>query len=506
LLKWCDEDCLNVVLTVGGTGFGVRDITPEITSKIIKRPAPALSMAITNASLKITPYAMLSRGVSGIRNQTLIINLPGSEKAACECFEVVAPTLGHAVALLTDAKKEIEENHQRVQNQVSPFTVDTRNVAGRPRESTWPMIEVNTGQKLIEDNIPYENIEYHYESLSKCIGRVLAEDIIAPAPFPPFPAAMKDGYAVLSTDGMDLRSVVGSSVAGSRIGSFVLMPGECMRVNTGCPIPNGADAVVQVEDTALSQSSTLDGEEIVIMVKKQPTAGLDIRSVGSDIAEGEIVLKKNTLLGSVELGLLATLGITQIPVYKLVSVSVISTGDELVEPSEQLADGKIRDSNKTTLMSLIRENGRFLPLDLGISLDNPSDLLATLLCAMTRSDVVVTTGSVSMGDRDYLKHVLLTDLNATIHFGRLNMKPGKPTTFATCIGQDGRKKMVFCLPGNPVSAFVTFHLFVLPALRILSGYKKPFPTLIKVKVSAIEIHPVKLSCLLPFYCIYQYFF
>ncbi|KAH9488148.1 hypothetical protein Btru_064953 [Bulinus truncatus] len=199
--------------------------------------------------------------------------------------------------------------------------------------------------------------------------------------------------------------------------------GFCMRINTGAPVPAGADAVVQVEDTELVEASVDGKTEIQVKILKFPTVGQDIRPVGSDIEKGQEVLCVGQRLGPSELGLLATVGVTSIQCYCLPSVGVLSTGNELVEPSVPLTEGKIRDSNRTVLLSQLKELG--MPcIDLGIVRDTPDALLVKLTEAMELVDIIVTTGGVSMGDKDFLKQVLQVDLKAKIHFARVLMKPG----------------------------------------------------------------------------------
>ncbi|KAG8232680.1 hypothetical protein J437_LFUL009927 [Ladona fulva] len=275
-----------------------------------------------------------------------------------------------------------------------------------------------------------------------------------------------------------------------QLGDRYLMPGECMRINTGAPLPPGADAVVQVEDTSLLREADGGRLEVEIEILWAPSKGQDVRQIGSDIALGERVLLKGTVLGASELGLLATVGATCVLVYRLPVVAILSTGNELQEPwAGPLHPGCIRDSNKTSLMALIGNKNGFHIVDAGIAQDSPEVLLPYLRSALSSADVVVSTGGVSMGDRDYLKDVLQADVGAKIHFGRVMMKPGKPTTFATC-EYEGKKKLVFGLPGNPVSAMVTCNLFVLPALRKMAGHPSPLCTVIRALIEKdIKLDP-----------------
>ncbi|XP_067895543.1 gephyrin isoform X1 [Heterodontus francisci] len=343
------------------------------------------------------------------------------------------------------------------------------------------------------------------------MGRVLAQDVFAKDNLPPFPASVKDGYAVRAADGPGDRFIIGESQAGEQMIFFfpciflqptqTVMPGQVMRVTTGAPIPCGADAVVQVEDTELIRESDDGTEELEVRILTQARPGQDIRPIGHDIKRGECVLAKGTHMGPSEIGLLATVGVTEVEVHKFPVVAVMSTGNELLNPEDELTPGKIRDSNRSTLLATIQEHG-YPTINLGIVGDNPDDLLNALNEGISRADIIITSGGVSMGEKDYLKQVLDIDLHAQIHFGRVFMKPGLPTTFAT-LDLDGIRKIIFALPagaveadgdvgseGNPVSAVVTCNLFVIPALRKMQGILDPRPTIIKARLSCdVKLDP-----------------
>uniref|UniRef100_A0A8C7RM96 Gephyrin n=1 Tax=Oncorhynchus mykiss TaxID=8022 RepID=A0A8C7RM96_ONCMY len=290
-----------------------------------------------------------------------------------------------------------------------------------------------------------------------------------------------------AADGPGDRFIIGESQAGQQP-THTVMPGQVMRVTTGAPVPCGADAVVQVEDTELLRESDDGTEELEVRILVQARPGQDIRPIGHDIKRGECVLSKGTHMGPSEIGLLATVGVTEVEVQKFPVVAVMSTGNELLNPEDDLHPGKIRDSNRSTLLATIQEHG-YPTINLGIVGDNPDDLLNALNEGISRADVIITSGGVSMGEKDYLKQVLDIDLHAQIHFGRVFMKPGLPTTFAT-VDIDGARKLIFALPGNPVSAVVTCNLFVIPALRKMQGILDPRPTIIKARLSCdVKLDP-----------------
>ncbi|XP_078191315.1 gephyrin isoform X31 [Callithrix jacchus] len=549
LIDWCDEKELNLILTTGGTGFAPRDVTPEATKEVIEREAPGMALAMLMGSLNVTPLGMLSRPVCGIRGKTLIINLPGSKKGSQECFQFILPALPHAIDLLRDAIVKVKEVHDELEDLPSPppplspppttsphkqtedkgvqceeeeeekkdsgvastedsssshitaaaiaakipdsiisrgvqvlprdtaslsttpsespraqatsrlstascptpkqirrpdeskgvasrvgslkvqsrcsskenilrashSAVDITKVARRHRMSPFPLTSMDKAFITVLEMTPVLGTEIiNYRD---GMGRVLAQDVYAKDNLPPFPASVKDGYAVRAADGPGDRFIIGESQAGEQPTQTV-MPGQVMRVTTGAPIPCGADAVVQVEDTELIRESDDGTEELEVRILVQARPGQDIRPIGHDIKRGECVLAKGTHMGPSEIGLLATVGVTEVEVNKFPVVAVMSTGNE-----------------------------------------------------------------------DYLKQVLDIDLHAQIHFGRVFMKPGLPTTFAT-LDIDGVRKIIFALPGNPVSAVVTCNLFVVPALRKMQGILDPRPTIIKARLSCdVKLDP-----------------
>ncbi|XP_076833678.1 gephyrin a isoform X12 [Brachyhypopomus gauderio] len=367
----------------------------------------------------------------------------------------------------------------------SHSAVDITKVARRHRMSPFPLTSMDKAFITVLEMTPVLGTEIiNYRD---GMGRVLAQEVYAKDNLPPFPASVKDGYAVRAADGPGDRFIIGESQAGEQP-THTVMPGQVMRVTTGAPIPCGADAVVQVEDTELLRESEDGTEELEVRILVQARPGQDIRPIGHDIKRGECVLAKGTHMGPSEIGLLATVGVTEVEVHKFPVVAVMSTGNELLNPEDDLHPGKIRDSNRSTLLATIQEHG-YPTINLGIVGDNPDDLLNALNEGISRADVIITSGGVSMGEKDYLKQVLDIDLHAQIHFGRVFMKPGLPTTFAT-LDIDGTRKLIFALPGNPVSAVVTCNLFVIPALRKMQGILDPRPTIIKARLSCdVKLDP-----------------
>ncbi|KAM4013149.1 gephyrin isoform 14-T14 [Anomaloglossus baeobatrachus] len=423
-----------------------------------------------------------------------------STYSVSEDIWIAAPSFSQLHYKLEGLKDELRRSRgceTRVQSRCSSkenilrashSAVDITKVARRHRMSPFPLTSMDKAFITVLEMTPVLGTEIiNYRD---GMGRVLAQEVYAKDNLPPFPASVKDGYAVRAADGPGDRFIIGESQAGEQPTQTV-MPGQVMRVTTGAPIPCGADAVVQVEDTELIRESDDGTEELEVRILVQARPGQDIRPIGHDIKRGECVLAKGTHMGPSEIGLLATVGVTEVEVHKFPVVAVMSTGNELLNPEDDLLPGKIRDSNRSTLLATIQEHG-YPTINLGIVGDNPDDLLNALNEGISRADVIITSGGVSMGEKDYLKQVLDIDLHAQIHFGRVFMKPGLPTTFAT-LDIDGVRKIIFALPGkqrNPVSAVVTCNLFVVPALRKMQGILDPRPTIIKARLSCdVKLDP-----------------
>lgn len=235
-----------------------------------------------------------------------------------------------------------------------------------------------------------------------------------------------------------------------------------------------------VENTELFKEKR-DGKEYVkILQKVKP--GEDIRPIGSDIAVGEVVLQKGQKIGAAEIGILSTVGVTQVLVHPFPIVGVLSTGDEIIDPSETLKEGCIRDSNRSMLLGLMTQ---FFPsikkVDLGIAKDDQVSLKESVIEGLSKADILITTGGVSMGELDLMQPII-ENIGGKIYFGRVLMKPGKPLTFATVTYQ-GKLKLMFGLPGNPVSGIVTSYLVVIPTIRKLIGYPDPNLKRVTAKLS-----------------------
>ena len=315
------------------------------------------------------------------------------------------------------------------------------------------MIELEEASQRILDVIHPTGEEI--VALSEIDGRVLAEDLTAPINLPTFDNSAMDGYAVRAAEaltGARLRRI-GEAPAGTVFGGEV-GEGQCVRIFTGSPMPAGANAVVMQEDTRV------EGETIEITEGVKPLE--HVRQRGEDVREGDVIGHAGELLSSSHLALLGSCGIGTVRVHRRPTIGLLATGNELREAGAKLEPGEIFESNRQTISRLVETSGaqsRIYPL----VPDTLDDTVTALKAAFTECDAVVTSGGVSVGEHDYVK-AAFEKLGGTLDFWKVRMKPGKPFV---CGRQE--KRFLFGLPGNPVSAFVTFLLLVRPALRKMSG-------------------------------------
>jgi molybdopterin molybdotransferase len=323
------------------------------------------------------------------------------------------------------------------------------------------LMPIEQAKQLIEKTItPISEVVYC--DLNNSIDRVIAKDIISPINVPAYDNSAMDGYALKYDDFLasDTLTQVGKSFAGRKFEGS-LNNGECIRIMTGAEIPEGADTVVMQENTIVS------GKNITFT---SATKGDAIRPLGDDIKKGSLVLNAGTRITAIDIGLLASLGFNSVPVYRKLSVAVFSTGDELLAAKEEHRNDRIFDSNRPMLIAMLSRLGAEV-IDLGIIPDDKSQIRAAFEHANQHCDCVITSGGVSVGEADYTREIL--EEYGTVDFWKLAIKPGKPLAF-------GRlpSSIFFGLPGNCVSAAVTFDQIAVPALTYLAGSLPSKPILI----------------------------
>jgi len=321
------------------------------------------------------------------------------------------------------------------------------------------MISFEAAQKLVLANLPEpqaESVPFH-----NALGRILAKSLRAGSNVPPFNRSAMDGYALRASDAGQAPAefeCAGMIRAGGGTPP-ALPPGHAMAIMTGAPVPEGADAVQMVEHTRPSP----DGRRVVIL--RAVKAGENIVLAGAEAAAGDVVIEGGRLVGPAELAVIATFGITRVSVWRRPRVALLVTGDELVEVEQNPGPGQIRNSNAYSIGGQLRLMG-IEPDSLGIARDDKEELRARVREGVER-DVFIMTGGVSMGEYDFGKDVF-EELGLQILFSKVAMKPGKPTVFARKGG-----RLVFGLPGNPVSTFISFENFVRPAIGRICGLKRP---------------------------------
>ncbi|MDO9010495.1 MAG: molybdopterin molybdotransferase MoeA [Gallionella sp.] len=349
-------------------------------------------------------------------------------------------------------------------------------------------LRVSEAQRVVLESVALLNAES--VMLEQSLGRVLAEDIRANRDLPPYDVSAMDGYAVRSADLVQVPvtlEVIEDIRAGDMPGKIV-QPGQCARIMTGAPVPQGADAVMRVEDTQEISANLI---QVITTIKD----GHDVRPQGENMRNGDVVLTAGTEITPGVIGILATVKITQMQVYRRPRVAILSTGNELEAINDPVDMNKIPDSNTYALMAQVQALG-ITPTLLGIARDDPAELERYLKLGL-EYDVLLVSGGTSVGVHDYVRPTI-EKLGVAMKFWRVAMKPGHPLAFGVLHGTEKVPEMdvaprcadafVFGLPGNPVSSMVCFEEFVAPALRRMMGHSRLF----RRTVSARLAHSLKM--------------
>ncbi|MGK2913967.1 MAG: molybdopterin molybdotransferase MoeA [Porticoccaceae bacterium] len=338
-----------------------------------------------------------------------------------------------------------------------------------------PLDEARERMYAIVDTVA----ETEVTPLPNLLGRILAEAAISPRDVPPADNSAMDGYALRHQDLLTSTTLrlAGKALAGQPFAGH-LEAGQCVRITTGGEIPLGADSVVMQEDTSS------DGNQIHVLTAPAPMA--NIRRAGEDIARDETILAAGGRLGAVDIGLLASLGIAAVAVRRKLRIALLATGSELKSPGQPLGAGDIYESNRYVLGAMLTRLGAEV-IDLGVVADDPVLLRAAFVEASQNTDAVIASGGASVGEADYTR-ALLAELG-TVDFWQVAIKPGKPFIF----GQLG-DAVFFGLPGNPVSALITFHQLAVPVLRKMQGDNSPPPLALNATAtSAIRRNRLRLD-------------
>ncbi|MGH7308424.1 MAG: molybdopterin molybdotransferase MoeA [Candidatus Rokuibacteriota bacterium] len=309
-------------------------------------------------------------------------------------------------------------------------------------------------------------------ALGAALGRVLAEPVVSRREIPPWPNSSMDGYAVRAADTVNVPIVltVTDRIAAGTVSTRHLAPGEAARIFTGAPLPDGADAVVPQED--------VEADAARVRLSRVVAPGAFVRPRGEDVRVGDRVMAAGRTVHAAEIGLLATLGHSPVLVHRRPRVAVLSTGDELADLGTEPGPGQIPNTNTYSLLAQVREAGAE-PVNLGVAPDRLEAIEERIRWGQA-ADVFVSSAGVSVGELDLVREAF-TRCGAELHLWRVSMRPGKPITFGTLQG-----RLIFGLPGNPVSAMVTFELFVRPALLKLAGHER----LARPRIRARALDPI----------------
>ena len=328
------------------------------------------------------------------------------------------------------------------------------------------LLSVNEARERILSQ--FEPVKPENLPLADALNRVLAQDVRAADDLPLFDNSSMDGFALRASDVSEAapsspRSLrVVADIPAGTSPTIVLGAGEAARIMTGAHMPDGADAVIPVEDTDFENRNAGTQAPEIVSIRKAARVGENVRRRGMDIRSGDVVLLAGRQLKPQDLGLLAMIGVSTVTVYHKPRIALLSSGDELIDPDAPLEKGKIRDSNSYTLAALIESAGAE-PVRLGVAKDNFESVRALFERAVyLRVDLILSSAGVSVGAFDYVKDVIEAD--GKMDFWRVNMRPGKPLAFGNY-----KEVPIIGLPGNPVSAFVGFEVFVRPVLARLAG-------------------------------------
>jgi molybdenum cofactor synthesis domain-containing protein len=335
---------------------------------------------------------------------------------------------------------------------------------------------------LSQSKISSISVRTEYVSLGEATDRVLAKDILCPIDIPPFWRSTVDGFAILSSDTKSVSrdhhvmlNVVGKISAGKK-SPIRISSGKAIAIATGAKIPEGVDSVIMIEDVIIEDK----GKKIFI--RHRTDKGSNISPKGNDLRKGQILLKEGTWLTAADIGLIASVGISRINVYKKIQVAVLSTGSELAEPGSNLGNASIFDSNRFMLASMVRKQGGE-PIDLGICRDEKSLIHARIMHAL-KFDVILISGGSSVGEKDYVPSLINEIGKPGVIVSGVAMKPGSPTSLGIVNG-----KPVIVLPGYPVSAFVALYTFGLPLFyKILNTNGPPVAKQIAKLASDVHLH------------------
>lgn len=530
-----NNDSNNVlIITVGGTGLSPRDVTPEASCAIYDKSCDGIRTGLIMNSLRYSPRSALSRLTAGISGKCLIVNFPGSLQACRECFAYLKQFLGHAIDEIRSNTEEVRKTHL-LKNISPPSSCSSKSMTPdldkQPlssslltaseliqsldlrcqkskdcpcdsssennliqlegaNESAYPLIDYNDALRIMNNvTLDYQareidvdltstsSLETTYStSAPDCaLGSMLAENVTSKNKIPPYSVSTMDGYVchfpklvgrLLSNIGLiHAKLVTGlDEFEKLRQDPDASETSFCYQVNTGERVPASDIVVVPFEET----EKKLSEGTVKIM---RTTQAKYYREQGSDLDQ-TYVMKAGTVIGPIQLALLLSMGYSQVRVFKMPVIGILSTGDELIESPIDCLNSKVVDTNNPLLHSFFLSRGYYAK-SCGIAKDTQEDVVSKLEASLEKCDVLIVTGGASMGTKDFVKDAI-KKIGGTIHFGRVNIKPGKPVSFAK-LERGDETKFIFSLPGNPVSAYITSLVLVVPFIERIS--RKTLPTI-----------------------------
>ncbi|XP_070170928.1 gephyrin-like [Polyergus mexicanus] len=486
LMSSCDANKADIIGIIGENKLMEENIvsmaTKTVISAVIYKQLTPDILELETKMQDVFPEA-----VCGIRNKTLILNMFG----ICLMATIFLKTNKEKILRIVQKIAQIEEtnnNKSSVFKMLNSSVKKIKMIAKEYRKTLSPIFTVSEAIHMIGSIVSqhYKTTESEYVSVRDAYGKMLFENVYSKCNVPSFRVSAKSGFAIITNDGKNTKKILKAGITSLEVGA-------CIRVNTGAPIPDGATAVIEIKNTKKVNKKVIkeyndnnsdnkehfEEEEIEIII--QPKEEENIKAIGCEIKIEEQILNKHTRIGPAEIGMLTCCGIDKVAVVKHQSVGILSIGDELQEPGKTLEPEHIYDSNKLILITLLKREG-FDALSFGITNNDIVSIICKMEEILEKVNVIVIIGAAK--DKDILKPILRGYFNATIHFGAVFMKPGKSTTYATCIFKSTMKHFL-CLSKNPTIVPIAAHLFLLPLLNELRCFHKEWPLV----VSRIRLAP-----------------
>ncbi|XP_071050659.1 gephyrin-like [Onthophagus taurus] len=423
-----------------------------------------LILTMGGSGLQVTDIAMLSRAVFGIKDNSVIVNLPNNLNNALECFGFIKYVVPQLIDLVTHQNTAVKTANSEIKSDEEVVKINEENyepscfqllpTTRLSNVSSYEIVKFNEALDIVRNYTLKYLADVEEIAIEESLNRILAPDDILYKRLDLIIRTSKtNGYAMIASDDKSERSLITSFTNHDDLSPFVLHPGEAVRINAGNCLPKGADAVVPIDDVVVKELKN----EIKIITKNAPKCGKYIKSK-------QVEFTARNVITSTHIGILTALGRSKIKVYKRARVGVLSTGDALCLNIDKDVNGAhVTNSNNLALLNLLKTFG-YSANDLGTVNHDPNLLKRALRKAFSHHDVIITTGGISQAEHEVMKNVLSLDFGATILFGRVDIEPGYWTTFATC-SFNGSTKFIFSLPGNFNAVLVTSRLFVIPALR-----------------------------------------